>query len=243
MVFMDEFLFFDPRALPVILPTLANGAALVLTSSIAPNAADDLMRMLDVRYPDGTRVVNVINWIVACKTCRARGVSDRCTHSRHRLQHFQKAVHQERQKALMSIFSGSYEREMLNVPDKPTREPAFDLATVEAIRGPERTYALDQYVPRFFVVIDPNAGSFSSDMALTSCCYLQLRGLVYVVVRFRRPVPHPPSLFVPASRTPPQYSARPCRGACARVDLCLIHQTPTRRARGHQCRARSLTRC
>jgi hypothetical protein len=54
MVFMDEFLFFDPRALPVILPTLANGAALVLTSSIAPNAADDLMRMLNVRYADGT---------------------------------------------------------------------------------------------------------------------------------------------------------------------------------------------
>jgi hypothetical protein len=222
MVFMDEFLFFDPRALPVILPTLANGAALVLTSSIAPNAADDLMRMLDVRYADGTRVVNVLNWIVSCKACQARGASDRCTHRRQqRPQHFQKAIHQERQKALMSIFAGSYEREMLNVPDKPTRKPAFDHATIEALRGQDRTYAHNQYIPRFFVVIDPNAGSFSSDMVLTSCCYLQLGGLVYLVVR---------SSF--------SFLLFFCARADTPMGVPAILRTATRCARARQCRAR-----
>ena len=96
IVFMDEFLFFDPRALPVILPTLANGAALVLTSSIAPNAADDLMRLFEAKYADGTRVVNVLNWIEACPACTKANRADRCTHVVRRPQHFQKGSDQVR---------------------------------------------------------------------------------------------------------------------------------------------------
>lgn len=184
MVFMDEFLFFDPRALPVILPTLNNGASLVLTSSIAPNAATDLMRMLDARYPDGTRVVNVLNWIVSCTTCKKQGKADRCTHVNRRPQHFQKASHQERMRALMSIFPGSHERELLNIMDEPTRAPAFDGESINALSLESHTYRDESYVPRFFVCVDPNGGSFSSDMVITSCCYLNKGGDIYPVVRF-----------------------------------------------------------
>lgn len=184
MVFMDEFLFFDPRALPVILPTLANGAALVLTSSIAPNVADDLMRMLNVKYSDGTRVVNVLNWIVSCRTCKKLNKSDRCTHVVRRPQHFQKSSDVERQAALMSVFSGAYEREMLNVPDAPTREPAFNQEAINWLSSSkEAIYDRDEYVPRFFVCIDPNGGSFSSDMVLSSCAYIKINGVVHMVVR------------------------------------------------------------
>jgi hypothetical protein len=183
MVFMDEFLFFDPRALPVILPTLANGAALVLTSSIAPNVADDLMRMLNVRYADGTRVVNVLNWIVSCRTCKKLNKADRCTHVVRRPQHFQKSSDVERQAALMSVFSGAYEREMLNVPDAPTREPAFNHASIDWLSSSkEAIYDRDEFVPRFFVCIDPNGGSFSSDMVLSSCAYIKLHGKIHMVV-------------------------------------------------------------
>lgn len=184
MVFMDEFLFFDPRALPVILPTLANGAALVLTSSIAPNVADDLMRMLNVRYADGTRVVNVLNWIVSCRTCKKLNKADRCTHIVRRPQHFQKFSDQERQAALMSVFAGAHEREILNVPDAPTRSPAFNQDAIEWVRtNRDAIYTRDDYVPRIFYTIDPNGGSFSSDMVISSCAYVRINGIIYMVVR------------------------------------------------------------
>lgn len=183
IVFMDEFLFFDPRALPVILPTLANGAALVLTSSIAPNAADDLMRMFEAKYLDGTRVVNVLNWIEACPTCTKANRAGRCTHVVRRPQHFQKGSDQDRLRALLGVFPGAYEREMLNVADEPTRRPAFRAEDIAFLRSADAIYDKEYAMHRFFTCIDPNAGSLSCDFIITSIAVIQLGGIDYTVVR------------------------------------------------------------
>ena len=183
IVFFDEFLFFDPRALPVILPTLANGAALVLTSSIAPNAADDLMRLFDAKYADGTRVVSVLNWIEACPSCSKANRADRCTHVVRRPQHFQKGSDQERLRALFGVFPGHYEREMLNVVDEPTRRPAFEFKDLEFLRSSAAIYSESYGSNSFFTCIDPNGGSLSSDYVITSFAVIRLGTVDYTVVR------------------------------------------------------------
>lgn len=199
---MDEFLFFDPRALPVILPTLANGAALVLTSSIAPNAADDLMRLFDAKYSDGTRVVTVLNWIEACPACTKANRADRCTHVVRRPQHFQKGTDQvrpcllvgtnhcshpyvqDRLRALLGVFGGGHwEREMLNVADEPTRKPAFKFEDLQFLRSPLAVYRDEYACKRFITCIDPNAGSLSSDFAMISFAVIRLGDVDYTVVR------------------------------------------------------------
>lgn len=136
----------------------------------------------------GTRVVNVLNWIVSCRTCRKRNRADRCTHVVRRPQHFQKFSDKERLQALMSVFAGSYEREMLNTPDEPTRKPVFDGNAIDWLtQSPEAVYRSNDYMPSFIVSVDPNGGSLSSDMVVTSCAYKMINGSVCTIVRVSFP--------------------------------------------------------
>jgi hypothetical protein len=80
IIFADEFLFFNHAVLPAMLPTLATGAAFIMTSSVSPDGDNPLLKLLSAKYPDGTDVVKNINWIQSCKNCERRGLQDRCTH-------------------------------------------------------------------------------------------------------------------------------------------------------------------
>jgi hypothetical protein len=62
-VFMDEFLFMNKKAFPSIFPTTATGALLVMTSSMAPGGDSSALSLLDVKYDDGTNVIQKLNWI------------------------------------------------------------------------------------------------------------------------------------------------------------------------------------
>lgn len=80
MIVRDEFMFFNPAALPAILPTLATGAVSVMISSVSPDGDSPIVRLLDTTYEDGTPVVRNLNWVQACKDCERRDIADRCTH-------------------------------------------------------------------------------------------------------------------------------------------------------------------
>ena len=80
IIFADEFLFFNHAVLPAMLPTLATGAAFIMTSSVSPDGDNPLLKLLSAKYPDGTDVVKNINWIQSCKSCERKGMQDRCTH-------------------------------------------------------------------------------------------------------------------------------------------------------------------
>lgn len=170
---MDEFMFLNPKTLPASLPTLANGAALVLTSSMAADGADDMMRILDARYDDGTPVVNVVNWSVSCPTCERLGRKRHCKHMVRKPPHYQSYASHERLKALMSaVGSGVYQREMLNEADEPSSTPAFNHADIDYLSSsPEAIFAARVPVRQFFVAIDPNGASRNSDTAIVSCFY------------------------------------------------------------------------
>jgi hypothetical protein len=80
IIFADEFLFFNHAVLPAMLPTLATGAAFIMTSSVSPDGDNPLLKLLSAKYPDGTDVVKNLNWIQSCKNCERRGLAERCTH-------------------------------------------------------------------------------------------------------------------------------------------------------------------
>ncbi len=62
-VFLDEFLFMNPKAFPSIFPTTATGALLVMTSSMSPGGDSSALKLLDVKYEDGSSVINKHNWV------------------------------------------------------------------------------------------------------------------------------------------------------------------------------------
>jgi hypothetical protein len=71
LVNMDEGLFFVDAAYKVILPVVANGAALVITSSMPPSetGAFNLTKAL---YETGRPVMRVLDWRRACQICLAK---------------------------------------------------------------------------------------------------------------------------------------------------------------------------
>ena len=89
LVVCDEFMFFNPGVLPAILPTLATDAMFIIISSVAPDGDSPLRKVIDALYPDGTRVIKLLNWCKVCASCELRGLQDSCNHLTRPPQHFQ----------------------------------------------------------------------------------------------------------------------------------------------------------
>ena len=156
IIFADEFLFFNHAVLPAMLPTLATGAAFIMTSSVSPDGDNPLLKLLSAKYPDGTDVVENLNWIQSCMPCQRRGLQDRCTHIAREPQHFQSHAGHERLMCLMSQNRESYDREMLNIGGLPTIRSAFETQWIDHIV--QNTYQCDKTIDRIFITIDPSAG-------------------------------------------------------------------------------------
>lgn len=56
-------MFFNPGVLPAILPTLATDAMFIIISSVAPDGDSPLRRIIDALYPDGRRVIKLLDWV------------------------------------------------------------------------------------------------------------------------------------------------------------------------------------
>ena len=70
----------NPSAFPAIFPSTATGAMLVMVSSMAGNPDAPAMKILDLKYDDGTPVVHRLDWVQSCIVCKRKGIADRCTH-------------------------------------------------------------------------------------------------------------------------------------------------------------------
>lgn len=168
---IDEYAFFPVAGMPVILPLLANGASLVMTSSVAGGGGrDGVMAILDAKYPDGTKAVLELNWMRACDACIRRGQSDRCTHIIQPPQHFQRRSDQEKLRALMSPFEGAYEREMMNQQDRPLITPAFHASWIAPLRDRAQDFHnhTGADVRHVFVTVDPSGHGHSRQTVVSS---------------------------------------------------------------------------
>jgi hypothetical protein len=105
----------NPKAFPAIFPSAANGAMLVMTSSMSPGSNSIAMRILDVKYDDGSDVVKKLDFVQSCVVCKRKGIPEKCTHIARTPQHFTSRAHQARLAKLLSTDPMAYEREMLYV--------------------------------------------------------------------------------------------------------------------------------
>jgi hypothetical protein len=170
-IFADEFLFFNLQALPAIIPTLATGAIFIATSSVAPDGDSPIMRLLDVKYPNGKPVVEKLCYIQSCDDCKRRGTEDRCTHIRRPPQHFQSHATQDRVNCLMSFDAEAKARELDNVGDKPLITSAFKKEWIDQMVSDP--YRIKQNVPHIFITIDPSAGKDRNYYALLSAIFIK----------------------------------------------------------------------
>lgn len=182
MIVCDEFMFFNPAALPAILPTLATGAVFVMISSVSPDGDSPIVRLLDTCYEDGTPVVRKLNWVQACKDCQRKGIADRCTHIARPPQHFQSYGSQARLSRLMSHNQEANDRENLNIGGKPSISAAFERAWIDATVA--RPFQLTRTVHHIFVTIDPSAGKDRNYYAVMSTIFVD--GICVVCLRSLR---------------------------------------------------------
>ncbi len=186
MCFVDEGYWFSEEGVPVLVPLLANGAALVITSSVGsggPRAG--LMAILDAQYGDGTMAVKEINYSTTCEECIAANIPEgRCTHNYQRPQHFQSNFSQLRTKVLLSPFEGVHERELLNRQDKPPTEPVWSTRAITNMFDESRDLEPIEEYGHAFTSIDPHGGGETSDSAISTFVRTRINGRWTYLVHF-----------------------------------------------------------
>ncbi len=179
-VFLDEYLFMNPKAFPSIFPTTATGALLVMTSSMSPDGASTAMNLLNVKNDDGTDVVTKYNWVQACTDCKRKGTPEKCNHFVAPPQHFQNFASQSRLAKLMSGIEGAYEREMQNICDEPTHKPAFDSHLIDhMVRAKHRLVGDHRHL---FITVDPSCGKNGNLYVIASMVFSPVDGICTVRV-------------------------------------------------------------
>jgi hypothetical protein len=168
--FFDEAGFFPEDAMPSLLPIFANGAALIMGTSVGkggPRAG--IMKILDAKDATGKSVIREENYVRGCGACRAKGAADRCAHIVPRPQHFQRRSDQARLQALMAPFEGAFERELLNIQDRPLISAAFEPALLKPLDNVARDVSLFQRDhPLIVMALDPNGGGMSQACLVTA---------------------------------------------------------------------------
>jgi hypothetical protein len=168
-LFIDESDFFAAEGFPVILPLLANGAFLVMTSSVGGGGARvGARKLLEAQYADGSLAVKELNWIRPCDACVQKGLHASCSHSVPKPQFFQRRADAEKLRALMSPFEGAFEKEMQNVGDKPTVTPAFMDAWIAPLKDRSKDIDYGGQVRHVQVTVDPGGYGFSQTCIIST---------------------------------------------------------------------------
>lgn len=119
--------------------------------------------------------------------CKARGLSDRCTHQERPPQHFQSYGGQERLHALLSQNQGAYDREMANIADVPTTTTAFNREWIDYMV--ENEYESPEAIRHLFITVDPSSGKDGNYYAVTSMIFV--RETCVVCLSFSLSLSHP----------------------------------------------------
>lgn len=166
---MDEFFFMEKKAFPSIFPSVTNGAMLIMISSMAAGTDSHALKILDMKYDDGTPVVTKLNWIQACGPCKKKGLADKCNHIARPPQHFQSVAGQERVKKLLSTDKASMRREMENYQDEPDTAYAFESVDIDKMFT--HNYVLREEIRYLFLTLDPSAGKGRNRYVLVSSVF------------------------------------------------------------------------
>jgi hypothetical protein len=188
-------LFFVDDAYEVILPVIANGSGLIITSS-KPALNTNAMGLLTATTKDGKPVMKVLNWRRTCFACAEKEkrtqVEIECKHVSARPMHFRSRTDEQMLEAMMKCFGDtSYAREMLNQSAADNSRPFFHadaIADAFDTNSTQRISSLSTAVSYTVTSIDPGTKHGLSATAITTYCF----------VRHIKPdsdeAPRPPSL-------------------------------------------------
>lgn len=143
-----------------------------MTSSVAPDGDNPMMRLMDTKYKDGTPVVKQIDLNNSCNACRRKGLEKRCTHRAKQPEHFHSHTGNERMSLLMD--KEAYDREIQNKEDTPAISDAFEKDWLDAMFS--RIYPLRRHQKHIFVALDP-AGGFPFFLSFS----LSLRSSIQII--------------------------------------------------------------
>lgn len=129
-----------------------------MTSSVAPDGDNPMMRLMDTKYKDGTPVVKQIDLNNACNACKRKGLEKRCTHRVKQPEHFQSHVGNERMERMMD--KEAYDREIQNKEDTPAISDAFERDWIDAMFT--RIYRIRNIQKHIFLSIDTAGGTLLS---------------------------------------------------------------------------------
>jgi hypothetical protein len=175
----DEGLFFHVAAYGVIVPVVANGAALIIASS-SPAFNAVALNLLKAKDKNGNPVLLTLDWRPLCRRCEQREKLTQkevtCRHGTNATP-FRSHSNTRRLEDLSKPF-GTYERESLNIRTGVPPRPYFDEAALDALFGSidgrlAPTVPLfagfQEHVPSFLLSIDTGDGQ--SDTVLISAAY------------------------------------------------------------------------
>lgn len=126
-----------------------------MTSSVAPDGDNPMMRLMDTKYKDGTPVVKQIDLNNSCNACRRKGLEKRCTHRAKQPEHFHSHTGNERMSLLMD--KEAYDREIQNKEDTPAISNAFEKDWLDAMFS--RIYPIRRHQKHVFISLDPAGGT------------------------------------------------------------------------------------
>ncbi len=185
-VILDEGLFFCTEAYEVILPTVANGAGMILTSS-KPAVNSAAVNLLDAKTKDGKNVLRVLNWRPTCVMCaeqeKRTQVEVQCKHVSSRPMHFRTRTDEEMLEAMMLSFGESvYGREMLNESAADHSAPFFHANAIAAAfpcleslarTARRRIAAFNGTVTHMITSIDVGSRHGLSDTAMVTAAFVR----------------------------------------------------------------------
>jgi hypothetical protein len=174
---IDEFFFLVSAAYKVIIPSAANGAAIVATSSNPPRAnvgAD----ILSAVYPDsGRKIFQVLDWRPRCEGCKRiemeQNIKIECQHLgivQAPDNDVRSVTDMLRQKGLLEPLQ-AYDTEMLNAPPEGQATPAFEPELIEEAFGLHQEALIDSgrtSQTHFFISCDPGSAVERSDTAIVA---------------------------------------------------------------------------
>ncbi len=168
-IFLDEFMFMNPKAFPSIFPTAATGALMVMTSSMSAQGSSCAMKMLDAKHDDGTNVVTKYNLVQSCVECKRKNIPEKCTHFVTPPQHFQSFASQATLAKLLGPLDGAFGREFMNQVDEPPSVPAFEQTWIDNMTTNSKTIKTAR--KHLFITIDPSCGKNGNYYVITSMVF------------------------------------------------------------------------
>jgi len=142
--------------------------------------------LANARYPDGRKVMLVLNFEMVCEDCKAKGEPEKCKCLMADLPHWHMSSQLEKLEILLANDLDTFMAEMRNMPGDASITPAFDPLDVAHLAKPESVMRMAEITSdKIFVAIDPACGGDTSKMAIVSSIFVNglmvVRTILYCV--------------------------------------------------------------